>query len=49
MSFDVKNKIKLSGYYDKSQIGKHGMIGGPTEKMDATHQKQSFVKKIFKV
>ena len=49
MSFDLKNKIKLSGYYDKSQIGKHGMIGGPTEKMDVTHQKQSFVKKIFKV
>ena len=29
MSFDLKNKIKLCSYCDKSGTGKSGMIGAP--------------------
>ena len=55
MSFDLKNKIKLSGYCDKSQravtnqrqASMAGMIGGTTERMDVAHQEQNFVKKTF--
>ena len=48
MSFELKNRIKLSGYCDKSQRDKpSGMIEGPTKRMDVIYQEQNFVKKTF--
>ena len=47
MSFDLKTKIKLSGYYyNHRQTSVAAMIGGSAERMDVIHQEQNRVKKI---
>ena len=46
MSFDLKNKIKLSGQCDR-EANMAGKIRGTTERMNVIHHEQNLVKKIF--